>query len=78
MTPLMWAAFHSRSKHVRVLIEKGADPSLRDMDGMSAVHWSVQKHDTQALQVSKLCLLTCCILKYWASAAHKFRECSVH
>lgn len=51
MTALMWASFHGRTEQVRVLIEKGADPSARDMDGMSAVHWSVQRHDTRVLQV---------------------------
>lgn len=51
MTALMWAAFHSRVEQLRVLLEKGADPSIQDMDGMAAVHWSVQRHDTRALQV---------------------------
>lgn len=51
MTPLMWAAFHGRVEQIRVLLEKGADPSVQDMDGMTAVHWSVQRHDTRALQV---------------------------
>ena len=30
------------------------DPSLSDMDGMTAIHWSVQRHDTRALQVGQL------------------------
>lgn len=51
MTALMWAAFHGRTEQVRTLIAKGADPSTRDMDGMTAVHWSVQRHDTRVLQV---------------------------
>lgn len=51
MTPLMWAAFHGQTEHVRVLVEKGADPSIGDMDGMTAVHWSIQRHDTRVLQV---------------------------
>lgn len=51
MTALMWAAFHGRTEQVRVLIAKGADPSAKDMDGMTAVHWSVQKNDTRVLQV---------------------------
>lgn len=51
MTALMWAAFHGRTEQVRTLIEKGADPSMRDMDGMTAVHWSIQRHDTRVLQV---------------------------
>lgn len=52
MTALMWAAFHGRTEQVRVLIGKGADPSMRDMDGMTAVHWSIRRHDTRVLQVS--------------------------
>ena len=54
MTALMWAAFHGRTEQVRVLIENGADPSLKDMDGMTAVHWSIQRHDTRVLQVKWL------------------------
>ena len=29
-----------------------ADDTLRDVDGMSAVHWSIQKNDTRALRAS--------------------------
>jgi ankyrin repeat protein len=53
MTALMWAAFHGKSNHIKVLLEKGADPSISDVDGMTAVHWSVQRHDTRALQVNQ-------------------------
>lgn len=58
MTPLMWAAFHGRTDHVRLLLEKGADPSIKDMDGMTAVHWSVQRHEVQALQVRAVMVVT--------------------
>lgn len=51
MTALMWAAFHSRTEQLHLLLEKGADLSLQDMDGMTAVHWSVQRHNTRALQL---------------------------
>ena len=51
MTPLMWAAFHGHQDHVIKLIERGAVPHLTDIDGMTAVHWSVQRHDTRTLQV---------------------------
>ena len=51
MTSLMWAAFHGRTEQVCALLAKGADPSLRDMDGMTAAHWSIQRHDTRVLQV---------------------------
>lgn len=74
MTALMWAAFHSRIEQVRVLIGKGANPSARDMDGMSAVHWSVQRHDTRVLQVYKsdslnLLLYCCVVIKMLINAA---------
>lgn len=51
MTALMWAAFHGKPNHIKMLLEKGADPAIKDVDGMTAVHWSVQRHDTRALQV---------------------------
>ena len=55
MTPLMWAAYHCRPEHVRTLLERGADSSLRDIDGMSAVQWSIHRHDTRVLQASTSC-----------------------
>ena len=51
MTPLMWAAFHGHQQHVIKLIERGAEPQLTDIDGMTAAHWSVQRNDTRTLQV---------------------------
>ena len=51
MTALMWAAFNGRTEQVRALLEKGADPALKDMDGMTAAHWSIQRHDMHVLQV---------------------------
>ena len=53
MTALMWAAFHGKLSHIKMLLEKGADPALKDVDGMTAVHWSIQRHDTRALQVCR-------------------------
>lgn len=51
MTPLMWAAYHRKPDVIKALLEKGADQFLTDLDGMCAVHWAVQRHDTRALQV---------------------------
>eukprot|EP00731_Ephydatia_muelleri_P030709 Em0022g223a len=51
MTPLMWAAYHRKPEVIKALLEKGADQFLADLDGMCAVHWAVQRHDTRALQV---------------------------
>ena len=53
MTALMWAAFHGKPNHIKVLLEKRADPAISDVDGMTAVHWSVQRHDIRALQVDQ-------------------------
>ena len=78
MTALMWAAFNGRTEQVRALLEKGADPALRDMDGMTAAHWSIQRHDTRVLQVS----LTSTHLPLHHNDVltpdtDQFRECSV-
>ena len=83
MTALMWAAFHGRTEQVRVLIAKGADPSAKDMDGMTAVHWSIQKNDTRVLQVWPSPLLfslgssLITFVHAFFSDAYQFRECSV-
>ena len=70
MTALMWAAFHGKPSHIKMLLENGADPSLKDVDGMTAAHWSIQRHDTRALQVSKAnktkCL-KCAVFKLFCS-----------
>lgn len=51
MTPLMWAAFHGHQDHVIKLIERGAVPDITDIDGMTAAHWAIQRHDTRTLQI---------------------------
>lgn len=40
-TVLSWAAIHGDSESVRVLIEKGCDPSLSNPDGNTALHASM-------------------------------------
>ena len=49
-------------------IDAPTDQSLHDVDGMTALHWSVQRHDTRALQVNIHGILYCDIyplhLKY--------------
>jgi len=42
MTPLHWAAFHGRVSHVELLIERGTDVGLQDIDGKTALHWAAQ------------------------------------
>ncbi len=39
MTPLMWAAFHNQPKHIRKLLEHGAELDEKDVDGKTAFHW---------------------------------------
>ena len=42
MTALHWAAFHGRTGHVRLLVEKKADLLSRDTDGKLPLHWAAQ------------------------------------
>ena len=42
MTPLHWAAFHSRLQHIDDLLQKGVDIFIQDMDGKTALHWATQ------------------------------------
>uniref|UniRef100_A0A915EU11 ANK_REP_REGION domain-containing protein n=1 Tax=Ditylenchus dipsaci TaxID=166011 RepID=A0A915EU11_9BILA len=41
-TPLHWAARHGHAKMVSLLIRSGADWTLRDVEGFTALHISVQ------------------------------------
>ena len=43
-TPLMYAALYGDSDSVRLLLDRGADPNIRNHDGASALMWAV--HDT--------------------------------
>ena len=40
-TPLMWAAGYGYTPIVRLLLARGADPRLRDLDGDTALDWAV-------------------------------------
>ena len=42
MTALHWAAFHGRTGHVKLLVEKKADLLSRDADGKLPLHWAAQ------------------------------------
>ena len=42
MTALHWAAFHGRTGHVRLLLEKKADLLSRDTAGKLPLHWAAQ------------------------------------
>jgi len=41
MTPLMMAAGYGYTPIVRVLLTRGADPRLRDLDGLTAVDYAI-------------------------------------
>ena len=42
MSALHWAAFHNRPEHVQLLVERGADILLQDVDGKLPLHWAAQ------------------------------------
>lgn len=46
MTALHWAAFHGRTGHVSLLMEKKADLLSRDTDGKLPLHWAAQVFNT--------------------------------
>ena len=50
-TALMFAAMFNRSEILRLLIERGADPAARDVDGLSALDVArrMGANDTAAL-----------------------------
>ena len=45
----MWAGVYGHEQAARLLLEKGADPGLKDEDGMTAAAWAANnKHDDVA------------------------------
>ena len=42
MTALHWACFHNRPKHAQLLLLKGVNPFVHDIDGRNALHWAAQ------------------------------------
>ena len=42
MSALHWSSFHNRAQHMEILIAKGAEVNLRDIDGKTALHWAAQ------------------------------------
>ncbi|KAI0214566.1 hypothetical protein LSAT2_000303 [Lamellibrachia satsuma] len=42
MTALHWSAFHNRPEHICLLLDKGADVFVQDIDGKTALHWTAQ------------------------------------
>jgi ankyrin repeat protein len=41
-TPLMWAAVYGNDDAARLLLSRGADASLKDNEGITAVQWAVR------------------------------------
>ena len=44
MTALHWTCFHNRPQHVQLLLSRGADVTIQDVDGRSPLHWAAQVH----------------------------------
>ena len=42
MTALHWAAFHNRSEQVQLLMLRGADIYITDVDEKTPLHWASQ------------------------------------
>ena len=56
MTPLMWAAYYGQPQHTQLLLERGANALLRDIEGKTALHWAMgNKHTQCALLIAKWC-----------------------
>jgi hypothetical protein len=47
----MWASYYNQPSHLEQLLQRGASKSLRDMDGKSALHWSVKETGVTCLQM---------------------------
>lgn len=51
MTPIMYAAYHQRVHHVRMLLNLRADLEEKDCKGNTAMHWAVHPDSTTVLKV---------------------------
>jgi hypothetical protein len=52
-TPLMYAALYTNSSAVRLLLDAGADPNLRDDGGATALMWAVPDLEKSKLLVER-------------------------
>ena len=48
-TALMYAAIAGNDAMVKLLLQGGARPSIRDLDGRAALHWAVQRENPDAV-----------------------------
>ena len=55
VTPLMTAALGGKKGAFEMLLQRGADPSLKDSDGVWVLHFAVEGEDT--FIINKLCYL---------------------
>jgi ankyrin repeat protein len=42
-TPLLWAARRNHPDIVRILLDKGSDPSVKDKYGWTPMVWAIQR-----------------------------------
>ncbi|MDX2227249.1 MAG: ankyrin repeat domain-containing protein [Verrucomicrobiae bacterium] len=50
-TALIAAARSEHEKTVLILLSRGANPNIQDINGWSAVHWAVEKNNTNLIQI---------------------------
>ena len=51
MTPLQCAALGGHSETVKLLLERGASPSLKDKDGLMPIHLAAQNGHVEVIQL---------------------------
>ncbi|XP_065843712.1 histone-lysine N-methyltransferase EHMT2-like [Oscarella lobularis] len=69
MSSLMWDAYSRIAENVKLLLDRDADASLTDIDGMAAVHWAVQQNNLPCLKA--VFKNDCCLSRtplHWAAA----------
>jgi ankyrin repeat protein len=49
-TPLMMAAYYASPSAVKLMLEEGADPTLKNQDGMTALDLAIAKDKTLSAQ----------------------------
>ena len=50
-TALICAAMEGRTEIVKMLIERGADPNLRDFDDRTALEWAKQNEHIETIRI---------------------------
>ena len=52
-TALMWTAFNDHPETVNFLLQKGADPSIKDSEGNNALYWARYKNNVKVIEILK-------------------------